>query len=652
MRLSRAVTGAGLLLPGALTLFLAFSGGGFFAGTTALVALVLAIALLLRSTLVVEPFAWPTGGFAVAAAGLALFAIWVLVSGAWSGAPARALLEFDRALLYLLAFVLFGSFLRSPARLRMMLGGIAIAIFLVCAVALVSRAAPDVLHTSAGFENERLSYPVTYWNTLGLLAALGLIFCFHLASSEREPRLARVLGAAAAPVLGATLILTFSRGAIAVLVGGLLAYAIAGRPRSLLVGVIAAVPGGIVAGVLAYGAELLAAPNPTTPAAVAQGHRLLVGVGLCTLACGVVRCLFLPLDARLARFRMSRRVRSLVYGAAAVLSVMALLVAAVALDAPNRIDRQYHRFVAGDQLPRSRERLTRVSNNSRLSEWKVALDAYRGAPLHGAGAGTYPTLWTRHRPSEANANDAHSLYVETLGELGLVGLGLLLVAVVTVLAVLGLRCRGPDRAVYGGLFAAGLAWAVHAGIDWDWEMPVTTLWLFAVGGAALAAPAGDSALLRSPARLTRVLIGLACLIVSVTPARVAISQHRLDAGVVALKQDHCAQAINSALASNRAVGDRPEPFELLGYCDIRLGAERLGVRMMMRAVSRDPDNWELRYGLAVARAAAGLDPRPATRQALQLNPRSGLVQRSVALFDTSDPAKWRRRALRAPLPLG
>ena len=68
--------------------------------------------------------------------------------------------------------------------------------------------------------------------------------------------------------------------------------------------------------------------------------------------------------------------------------------------------------------------------------------------------------------------DAHSLYVETLAELGPFGLGLLVCALgLPILAAVKAR-HHPLAGVAGGGYTAYL---VHAGLDWDWEMPAVTL---------------------------------------------------------------------------------------------------------------------------------------------------------------------------------
>ncbi len=65
---------------------------------------------------------------------------------------------------------------------------------------------------------------------------------------------------------------------------------------------------------------------------------------------------------------------------------------------------------------------------------------------------------------------------------------------------------------------------------------------------------------------------------------------------------------------------------------------------MQKAIDRDPANWEYRYGLALARAVVGEDPRPDARAALLLNPRDIQTQDAVERFDSGTPRQWRRRA--------
>src|SRR5687767_3265778 len=93
---------AHLVAPALATLFLAFQAGGFFPGTVGLAAALLALALVARVTLAERPFEGWSLTLGVAAAALAGLAAWTLASAAWSDAPARALTEFDRVLLYLL----------------------------------------------------------------------------------------------------------------------------------------------------------------------------------------------------------------------------------------------------------------------------------------------------------------------------------------------------------------------------------------------------------------------------------------------------------------------------------------------------------------------------------------------------------------------
>ena len=98
----------------------------------------------------------------------------------------------------------------------------------------------------------------------------------------------------------------------------------------------------------------------------------------------------------------------------------------------------------------------------------------------------YQTLWDRNRPHFAYVINAHSLYLQAMAELGIPGLALLLILLSAVFVGLARRAHGPRRSLYGALLALCAVWALRAGVDWDWEMPVVTLGLFAVAGAALS----------------------------------------------------------------------------------------------------------------------------------------------------------------------
>ena len=654
MAVLRRVSASDWLVPGVLTVYLGFSAGGYFPGEPAIAALGLVLVLVLRVTLGADPFAGFSRALAVAAAGLALLGVWQLASSTWSDAPARALLEFDRTLLYLLGLLAFGCTPRSPERMRRLAWAVALAMGLVSAAGLVSRLLPELWPTPASDDPERLSYPVTYWNALGLVAALAIVLCLHLASSVREPRAVRVLAAAAVPASATALYLTFSRGSIAAGALGLLAYVVLGRPRALVLGLLATVAPAALAVRAGYGAELLATRDWPTAAAVVQGEEVARVVGLAVLGAAVLRAAMLPLDSLLAGIRVERRTARALIAAVATLALVAGAGGALAFDAPARASEGLERFLDRKSLDESgdtRDRLTKIGNNGRIHHWRVALAGFEDERLTGSGAGTYRMLWAQRRPVGFTVQDAHSLYLEVLAELGVVGIVLLGLALGPILGALAIHARGRDRAVYAGLLSAALVWALHAGIDWDWEMPAVTLWLFCIGGAALAAPTERAGGMPRPGRRTRVLIALGVLLLAVTPALLAVSERRLEQSVTAFQAGRCPAAVDAALGSLAVVSVRAEPWEILGYCDVRLGSRELAVRAMQNALQRDPRNWQYHYGLALTRAAAGMDPRPQIRRARRLNPREDLLREEARRFDSRDPRTWRRRADSARLPL-
>ncbi len=646
-----------MLLPGALVVFMGFNAGGYFPAAPALAVIVLAQILLVRIMRSRNPFEGLAPATLVAIGALGLYAALTLASALWSHASGRALIEFDRACLYLLVLIFFGTIRASASNMRWLIRGLVIGASIVCLAGLISRVAPDVWHTAPDVANERLSYPVTYWNALGLLAVLGIVLAFHLTCSLRERRLVRVLAAAVIPLLAATLFFTFSRGAIAAGSVGLVIYILVARPRGLLSGVLTTAPASVVLIVVAYHANLLDTVDPTTPAAVSQGHHVALVAGICAAACAALRLFFaLGLDPRLrgatTRGPMSRRTRL----AAIAGAVAAVLVLVLALGVPRGVEHDWHRFISGatphGNASDLRRRLADPSNNGRTDLWRVALHGFSASPLHGYGAGMYQTLWERNRPAFVYTINAHSLYLQAMAELGLVGLALLLVAILAVLYGLGTRARGPRRSLYGALLAAGVVWAIHAGIDWDWEMPVITLPFFAAAGLALSprAHAGldygaaGAGLGRGATNAGRLVLAPLCLAAVVLGVLMIGSQSRLTDAEHALYAADCAKADSAARSSITWLSVRPQPYEILGFCDLQRGLPGLGVSAMDQALHRDPGSWESYYALAIAQASAGIDPRPAAERALRMNPLEPLTRQAVKALGGSSQAEWVKRA--------
>jgi O-antigen ligase len=646
------------LLPGALTIYLGFDGGGYFPPATGVACGALTLALVLRLTLAERPLEGFGLGAGLVTGALALFAVWSLISSSWSDAPARAVAEFDRALLYMLMLVLLATLPRTVQTARLVLFGLAGGAMFVCLGGFLSRVLPDVVEIAPNVLDQRLSYPITYWNGVGLMAAFAIVFATHLTCSAREHIAARVVGAAVLPVLAATLFFTFSRASIVVMVVGVIGYVVIARPRGFVSALVAVLPVTAVAVIWAYNADLLARPDPTTSAAADQGHEVFIVVVLCALAAGAARfaLIRMGLDRRLALIDVARQTRNTVAVTAAGAVLLAAGGAWVAFDVSDRISRQYERFKEGDvirQTQDARERLTAVGNNGRIQHWEEALDAFGDNPLKGTGAGTYELTWAQNRPSEYTVRDGHSLYLETLSEVGLVGGVLLFLTLGGVLAALAARARGPDRALWAAMFAAGGMWALHAAQDWVWELPSVTAWLFAAGGIALARPPGAPATrLIAPPRLARVVGALVVLALAVTPILNALADARLRDSVAALKVGDCQTAIDHALSATSALGARPEPYAILAFCDVRLGKLELADRMIRNALDRDPHNWVYHYGLGLVLAAQGEDPRDAIADARRLNPREArAVEVEEAFASTDDPEKWKRRALKARLPI-
>ena len=617
-------------------------------------------ALILGRRLVLGSGGGPRGRFQVAITlAFAAYAIWVLASAAWSRAPERAMTELNLVLVYGLGFVLFAGGVRSARDVRWVVRGLALGASVVCLGAFLSRVLPRLWPIAATLDTDRVSYPLAYQNAVGMVAAVGGLLCLGLTCDDREPRAVRTLSALAVPLLAATLLMTYSRGAIACGVVGLVAFLLCARPRLLPSVAVALVPTTAVAVIAVYQAHLLAysfvdsltiAPGGNA----GQGHRTAAVVAACALGAAWARWRLEALDRRLLR----RGNRGSATGARArlpwvwVASLGVLGVAVLAIGASGLPARWFAGF-ARSSPPRTStaigHRLTDTGSDGRVELWRVAVREFEHEPLRGAGAGTYALAWAAHRPASnlqaQQVFDAHSVYLESLAELGVVGCGLLISIVLASLASIALVMRGKERTLYAAAFAVTLAWGLHAGVDWDWEMPAVTLPVFVLAGAAAGRrhPAGGGG--------RRPLLGLLVLALAIPSALLEVSQHQRDASLAAFDRNDCGAASRAASSSLVPLSFRRDPREIVAYCDAARGRLTAAVAEMRSAVRADPRSWEPRYGLAVVLAAAGDDPRSAVREAVSLNPHETAAAATEQRLLGDPPASWPADAGVAPLPI-
>ena len=458
---------------------LAFFAGGYFDGPRAWAGL--AAWLLVVVVAVVRPRAAHRRELArpgrVAVAALVLLAAWTLLSMTWAPVAGTAYHDGQRLLLYAGVLVSAWGLLSTRAAQRAVEPALAAGTLIVIGYGLSERLLPGLLHFSRSVSAQgRLEQPLTYWNAMGELAAIGFVLVTRLGGDRSRPAAIRIAAAAAAPALGLGLYISFSRGALFACVAGLVALIVLAPERAQARAIATTLGAGVAA-------SLVAAPfDGVTSLAGSPSSR--EGGGALVL----IALLVIAAVAALAQRRFCRSTSDAHLRLPARAPLLATLVICIGLALA---------IVAGaheqstQPLQGGSSRLVSLQSN-RYAYWRVALRAFGQEPLHGVGAGGWAVDWLRWRPFAEGAQDAHSLELQTLAELGIVGLALL----AAFLAGVGLAARTAYRIAPGaaaGAIAGCVVWLAHSPLDWDWEMPAVTLIALILAGSLLALPAAFGA---------------------------------------------------------------------------------------------------------------------------------------------------------------
>jgi O-antigen ligase len=586
---------------------LAFASGGYFPSDHGLLTLVLALVVL--TTVIVADEVWLDRRSLALVGGLAGLALWALASVAWAPAAAWPVLEAERGLLYAVAAAAL-VLVVTRERVTSLLGGVVAGVTAISLYALATRLFPghvgDAYDPSSGYQ---LAEPIGYWNALGLLLALSALLCSGFAT-RRESMLRVPAGAALVP-LAVALYFTFSRGAILALAVGIIVL-LAFERRAAALAVVALAPAAAI--LLASRATALTRTDETLAMAQAQGQHLAWQLAVLSGA-GAAAAWALP--------RVAGHVGISWLGARALVTAATIALAALALGTVVRgggppvaiAERALEAFrreppATSGELDR---RLLSVSGHGRADYWRVAARMLEREPLLGEGAGSFERHWIQERPVANNARDAHNLFLETLAELGPIGLALLLVA-------LGAPLSGLRRARHGPLgpaaAAAYAAFLVHAAVDWDWELPILVLCALAIAATLLADSRTAAPVPLVAFRRGAGVAAVACVLAVALVGHVG--NRSLAKSAEALERGDTRGAVSAGRRARTWAPWSHEPWQLLGEAQLAARDDVAARRSLGEATRRAPEEWRLWFNLAIV--SKGPSAERALTRARELNP--------------------------------
>ena len=589
--------------------------------------------------------------------------LWSLLSTGWAQAAEQAIVDGNRWLAYTALLMLLIVLVRRRVHASVLLAAVGVGIVVVAVTGLVRMLGSDPLSLFIG---GRLNSPLGYINGEGCVFAMGCWLSLALAE-RREPVLAG-LGAAATVTLASLTLLTQSRGAaIATFAAVIVALVVVPGVRRR------------VMALATIGAGLAAAAGPTVRVYAAgqsgagfasAAHSAVLAIVVFSALTGVVwaaiTAIVLAAERRGERAAGSLgRVATVLVALVLLAPVLAAVVQAPALERSAR--NQWHAFVhlsdsASSGSSAVQTRLFSGAGN-RYDYWRVAWHAFAGDPVIGVGAGNFTAAYYAHRQTQESIQNPHSIELQALSELGIVGAGLLALLIAGgVIGARRLRTAArrsrAHRTTMVGATGVAVVWMIDTSGDWMHLLPgVTAIALAALavlcrspragesiedepsetssraadpgpdrsaglplrtlGLAACAAFAlvvGGASLLRSG--LAQHYLNSAQSELSATPAAAiadASSSLRLDGAnldayyVKAAGQarfDQAAAAHATLLAAARADSRDFVTWTLLGDLEVRRGNFRAARRYYSRAHSLDPND----------PALAGLAAHPASAQ--------------------------------------
>ena len=647
---SRLVALVGAYLPVVATLAaigaFSFVSGGYIFSSATIVVFVYGAGLIAWLWLAPRPLLIPKV-YLVGLAAFAAFAVWEGLSVVWSVGPDLSWIAFDYASVYLLAAAAAAVIASGRVHLRVVGYGYLGVASVVAAYAFLGKALPDVVthaHTYA-----RLDSPVGYWNVLALMMVMAIPVALAAAGQREHPVVLRATAAACLAVLLLTFFFSYSRGGYIALAVCLAVYFALATTRlgSLLSLALAAGPVGLVL-FHVRGLETVFSPTTDDAMRTAQGHVLgrwaLLAIAVVVVAQVVAALVHrrVQVPRATARFVGAFLVVAIVVGVAAGAFVYAGSRGGMVHWVKGRYEAVIH-DTDTRQAGGTPGRLLSL-NSGRPSLWHEALKEFPYHPLTGTGAGTFRFTHYLFRSGSGVVKHAHSEWLNVLSELGLIGLGLFVVAIGAFVAAAFRRVlsdrRDADRSLLAAMQAAVLAFVIHMSWDWDWDMAAATL-VFLLFAGTLASYLGargrpnappDALSLRRGTDggygwVTRALTSGLLVLILVSWALPYSSGRAYSAALLASGNGRLAVAEADAREAHRLDPLTVDPLVTLALLQQQLGEGRAALSTLDQAVRLQPQNYEVYYQRGMLYTNVFGDYAAADQQlriALRLNPYDAL----------------------------
>jgi tetratricopeptide (TPR) repeat protein len=307
---------------------------------------------------------------------------------------------------------------------------------------------------------------------------------------------------------------------------------------------------------------------------------------------------------------------------AAVLIVLA--VAAIALAHPiAKFDNfKSNPTIANTHGTATTNHLLNSSGSGRWQFWSAAVSEFRAHPLNGGGAGSWQAWWLQHNSLKIASEFAHSLYLESLAELGIIGL--LLIAAAVLAAVVGavrsaLVLASTEVAAAA---ACGLAFFVAAAYDWVWQLAGIAIVGVGMLGVALGALPATRATAWGRAGIVRPAIAVLAVAAIIPQFVVLAAGSHLRNSQDAFYAGDAKRARSEALAAKAIEPWSATPYLWLGLTAEGEGNLKVASRWLDDAISHSRRDYQLWLRAAIIETKRGnaLAAKRDLAEARRLNP--------------------------------